>query len=115
MRKKMSNTLENCRKSVIYKKIPIKLVKNASIFGIIQDIFAKRVYNIGMEIGKIIRELRFERNVSQEDLAIACQVQQSAVSKWERGATTPTADKIVLLAKFFEVSSDYILGLEKHL
>ena len=115
MTKNVSKTIENCRNAVIYQKNRLKLVKNASILGLMQAFFFKRVYNICMEIARTIKELRFEKSVSQEDVAKACQVQQSAVSKWERGATTPSADKIVLLAKFFEVTSDYLLGLEKHL
>ena len=66
-----------------------------------------------MEIGKIVKELRIQNNISQEDLANALQMQQSSISKWERGSTIPSADKIVLLAKFFNVTSDYLLGLDK--
>ena len=68
-----------------------------------------------VKIGQFIADCRKDKKITQEQLAEKLNISKNAVSKWERGATTPTADKIVLLAKFFEVSSDYILGLEKHL
>ena len=65
-----------------------------------------------ISIGMKIRELRSEVNMSQEELAKACNVKQSCVSKWERGTTFPPVDIIVTLAKLFKVTSDYLLGLE---
>lgn len=38
-------------------------------------------------------------------------VSQSAVAKWELGKTEPTASAIIALAKFFNESTDYILGV----
>ena len=37
---------------------------------------------------------------------------QSAIAKWELGKTEPTASAIITLAKFFNETTDYILGLE---
>ena len=64
-----------------------------------------------MEFGEIVKELRLQRNMSQMDLAKATGISQSAIAKWELGKTEPTASAIVTLAKFFEESSDYLLGL----
>ena len=58
-----------------------------------------------------IKELRLERNLSQMQLAKALQMSQSAVAKWELGKTEPTASAIILLAKLFGESADYLLGL----
>ena len=65
-------------------------------------------------ISKRIKELRKENKMSQLELAERCVVKQSCVSKWERGATLPDAQMIVLLAKIFEVSADYLLGLKDY-
>ena len=62
-------------------------------------------------IGKRIRELRIEFKISQETLAKAIGVHSSAVSLWESGTNEPKASYIVGLAKFFNVTSDYLLGL----
>jgi transcriptional regulator with XRE-family HTH domain len=65
-----------------------------------------------MELGIRIKRLRFEKNISQKDLAMASQVSQSTISKWESGATIPNAYNIVALAKCLDVTTDYLLGLE---
>lgn len=65
-----------------------------------------------MNIGEIIKELRTERDLSQQKLAEAIGVSQKAVDYWERGINEPKASYIVRLADFFEVSCDYLLGKE---
>ena len=65
-----------------------------------------------MEIGKVIFELRKEQGLSQADLAKAVGVSQRAVSLWEAGKNEPKASYIYELAKVFNVSADYLLGLE---
>lgn len=59
---------------------------------------------------EIVKELRKERNLSQEGLAKAIGVSQKAIDYWERGINEPKASYIVRLADFFDVSADYILG-----
>lgn len=66
-------------------------------------------------ISKRIKELRKENKLSQDELAEKCFVKQSCVSKWERGATLPDADMIVKLTRIFNVSADYLLGINDFL
>lgn len=61
-------------------------------------------------IGKRIYELRNESKLSQLTLAMAIGVSQKAIDYWERGVNEPKASYIVLLADFFNVSADYLLG-----
>ena len=63
--------------------------------------FAKRIY-----------ELRLEKNLSQSMLAKEIGVTQKAIDFWEKNINEPKATYIINLAKFFGVSTDYILGLE---
>ncbi len=65
-----------------------------------------------MCFGARLRELRMERNLSQMQLAKQLNISQSAIAKWELGKTEPTATAIILLSKFFDVTTDYILGVE---
>lgn len=65
-----------------------------------------------MIIGKRIYELRKELNISQADLAKEIGVNARAISYWESCTNEPKASYIYELAKFFGVSSDYLLGLE---
>ncbi|MBQ3220916.1 MAG: helix-turn-helix transcriptional regulator [Clostridia bacterium] len=49
--------------------------------------------------------------MSQMDLALATRISQSAIAKWELGKTEPTATAIITLARFFDETADYLLGL----
>ncbi len=60
----------------------------------------------------VIKELREANKLSQYALAKALQVSQSAVAKWELGKTEPTASALISMAQYFNVSTDYLLGLE---
>lgn len=64
-----------------------------------------------MIIGQRIKELRTERHVSQATLANAVGVDKRAVIFWEQGINEPKASYVANLAKYFEVSADYLLGL----
>lgn len=59
-----------------------------------------------------LKELRNEKELSQDDLAKQTGISRSAISAWENGSRVPAATAIITLAKFFGVSSDYLLGLE---
>lgn len=63
-------------------------------------------------LSKQIQELRRKKGFSQEELAAALGVSRQAVSKWESGAAIPEVDKLIQLARLFEVSMDRLLGLE---
>lgn len=57
-------------------------------------------------------ELRKEKNISQATLAKGLGVSLSVICYWETNRSEPTAPNIVKIAEFFNVSSDYLLGLE---
>lgn len=57
-----------------------------------------------------IKELRIANNLSQMELSLKIGISQSAIAKWELGKTEPTASAIITLAKFFNVTCDYLLG-----
>lgn len=58
-----------------------------------------------------LRELRNERNLSQSELASALNVDQRTVSNWEKALREPNFDMLIRAAKFFDVQTDYLLGL----
>lgn len=62
-----------------------------------------------------IKELRLKSGISQAELARKLQVTRSSVNAWEMGLNIPTTQYIVELSKLFNVSSDYILGLDNSL
>ncbi len=59
-----------------------------------------------------LKELRIEKGLTQTELAKATNLSQGAIVHWENKRRVPNADAVIVLAKFFNVSTDYILGLE---
>ena len=57
-------------------------------------------------------ELRSEHGISQKKLADAIGISQSAIAQIEVNRNEATASTIRKLAAFFDVSADYLLGLE---
>lgn len=66
-----------------------------------------------MEMGQIIRDLRREAGVTQEQLAEALNVSFQAVSKWETGAAMPDIAMLPLLARYFHTTTDTLLGFDR--
>ena len=58
-----------------------------------------------------IKTLREKKGVTQSELANTLGITRSAVNAWEMGITVPSTQYVVELAKFFNVSADYLLGL----
>ena len=63
-------------------------------------------------MGQIIRKLRKERNLTQEELAEQLGVTFQAVSKWENDTGMPDISQIVPLAYVFDVSTDILFGIQ---
>ena len=61
---------------------------------------------------EILKELRIEKGVGQVELAKAINVSKGIISLWENGLREPKLSNLIELAKFFEVSLDYLVGLE---
>lgn len=62
-------------------------------------------------VAERIREIRTENKLSQTEFGEKLSVSQDTVSLWEKGKSVPTAEYLVAIAKTFNVSIDYILGL----
>ena len=60
----------------------------------------------------IIKKLRVEFKLTQKELARAIGVSQQTVSLWESRSAVPDALTIIAICKYFNVSSDYLLGIE---
>ena len=70
-------------------------------------------YNCFMNIGINIKELRINLNMTQKQLAQALDVSFQAISEWENNKSRPEYENLVKMAQLFDVSTDYLLGLEK--
>lgn len=63
---------------------------------------------IYLNLGERISALRQERNISQADLAKRLDVSRQAVSKWEKGQSTPDTVKLIQLAEVFDIEVEYL-------
>lgn len=68
-----------------------------------------------MDVGSLVKELRLNRKWSQSDLANKLHVTQPAIGHWESGRRTIPQDKIIDIAKIFDVSVDYLYGTNQQL
>ena len=68
-----------------------------------------------IKIGEKISELRNKQNLSQQALAKCLGVTRSSVNAWEMGISFPSIEKIIDIAEFFHVTTDYLLGLNSSL
>lgn len=62
-------------------------------------------------LGQRIKELRQEKGVDQTELAKWLGTSQTNVSRWENDKFEPDLETIVKIAQFFEVTTDYLLGV----
>ena len=58
-----------------------------------------------------IRELRIEHGLSQDQVGKIIGVKRYAVYSYEKGRACPEMKNLVILAKYFDVSIDYLAGL----
>jgi len=65
-------------------------------------------------IGNHITKLRKSKNWSQDELAKEIGSSRIMIGKYERDESSPSIDIIIKLAKVFEVSVDYLLGVGLH-
>ncbi|MBQ4556418.1 MAG: helix-turn-helix transcriptional regulator [Clostridia bacterium] len=59
-----------------------------------------------------IRTLREKRGLTQAGLARLMGITRSSVNAWEMGISSPSSQYIVVLANIFNVSTDYLLGVD---
>ena len=63
-------------------------------------------------LGSRIKELRKAFGLSQVELAIRMEVTKQTISNWENENIQPSVDMLVGLANVFNVTTDYLLGLD---
>ncbi|HCY52357.1 MAG TPA: XRE family transcriptional regulator [Clostridiales bacterium] len=61
-----------------------------------------------------LKELRTEKNINQVELSAEIGVSKGIISLWENGLREPGMYSLIQLAKFFEVSIDYLVGISDY-
>lgn len=62
--------------------------------------------------GERLEELLKEKGITKYKLAQATGISKSILSDYCKGKVQPTADIIIVMARYFDVTSDYLLGIE---
>lgn len=57
-----------------------------------------------------LKELRYQKNITQQKLAIDFNLSQNTISKWELGQANPDIATLIKLADYFNVTIDYLVG-----
>ena len=65
-----------------------------------------------INFGNKLKLLRLQDNMTQEQLAQKLNLTKSGISAYETGLRLPSYDVLIRIAKIFNVSTDYLLGLE---
>ncbi len=63
-----------------------------------------------MKFSDRLKQLRNEKKMSRDDLANKIGVSYSAIAKYETGIREPDYDTLIKLSRFFDVTSDFLLG-----
>lgn len=58
-----------------------------------------------------LKDIRKIRNLSQSEVAEALQIPQTTYSRYERGETRLDSEMLIRLSEYYDVSTDYLLGL----
>lgn len=69
-------------------------------------------YNINMrKFAERLKDLRTEKGLSIAALGVQVKMGVASILRWEHGESDIKSDYLIVLAKFFDVSTDYLLGL----
>ncbi len=61
-----------------------------------------------------IRDLREDNDLTQQQVAELLNISQTTYSRYESGALDIPSSALILLAKYYKTSVDYLLGLTKN-
>ena len=62
--------------------------------------------------GDILKNLRFKNKVSQKKLGEYLGVTKATISNWENHKGQAVGDQLIMIAKYFGVTVDYLLGFK---
>lgn len=61
---------------------------------------------------EMLRDLRKSNNLTQQEFGARVGLSKAVVSKYETGIGYPSFDVLIRIAKYYGVSTDYLLGVE---
>lgn len=91
------------------------LVRISKVFNLtVDEVISKNGGTDTINANPLVRliELRNKNNLTQKDIAKITGYQQTLVSKWENGEREPDSKTLIKLAKYFNVTVDYLVGYD---
>ena len=64
-----------------------------------------------MEYFERLKQIREDHDLTQSDVAQLLKTTRQQVSKWETGTQMMGVDKFIILARYYNISLDWLLGL----
>ena len=62
------------------------------------------------KFSSVLRQLRIAKGLTQEELSNALHISRSRLGMWETGNRTPDSETLEMIADYFNVDIDYLLG-----
>lgn len=78
----------------------------------VNDLWEYKEVNEKMTFGEKLKAERIKKGVSELQVATTLGLSQSAISKYEHGIKEPSKGALVALAKYYDVSLDYLVNEE---
>ena len=79
----------------------------------VNDFIPKMEYNTSMEkFAQRLKELRIDKGLSIQALSKEVKIGVASICRWENQQADVKGTQLVALAKFFDVTIDYLMGLE---
>lgn len=63
-----------------------------------------------MTFGEVLKKLRTDKGITQEKLAFDLDIPESTIRRLETSSGIPRKDRLMQIAKYFDVSTDYLLS-----
>ena len=70
---------------------------------------------MGSEFPERLRRLRERRRMNRKAMGECCGLSKNIIGMYERGEKEPSLKTLIIIADFFEVSTDYLLGRKNFL
>lgn len=65
--------------------------------------------NRAKDLGRKLKELRLRKGMSQEEVSKVLGIKRATISNYEQGRTSPDLDGLTAFAKYFGVTTDYLI------
>lgn len=67
-----------------------------------------------MEWNEKLKQARLEKGLSQKDAAAKLQMSRTGLANYEQGVREPSFDTLIRICKFYDITSDYLIGLSDY-